>query len=133
MAGHAAGIGTTHAAHDHVEHIQELTGEVGTQLHIASHLMILVVKVAYDFLTVTCLTAGIIFLATGRTNQGAAWGGAGLFLALMWLSTKGVSRVLKKAFGVLAKEMSELTESTESHLESHKQKAGEDQPQDQPR
>ena len=104
MAGHAARLGTPSAR---VNHIQELTAEIAAQMQIASHLMTVVFKAAYDFLTAACLVAGVVFLSDGRTSMAEAWGGAGLVLAVIWLSSKGALRVLRSAVLSLRAELAE--------------------------
>ena len=92
-------MGGTGSAQKRVAHIQALLGEIGTQTQVASHLAKLVFRAFYDFLAVTCLTAGVIMAVNGRHREAVIWGSAGVLLTLGWvlakLATKGATHAMR--------------------------------------
>lgn len=97
----------TRSPQKRVAHIEALLGEIGTQTQVASHLVKSVFRAFYDFLTVACLTAGVVMAINGRHRDAVIWGSLGVLLALGWASMKVAVKGVSRMMAVLRKEWNE--------------------------
>ena len=102
MAGQTAGL---RIQRRRVEHIQQLMAEIADRQRIVAHLMTTGLRAGYYFLTLACLTAGLIGLANGRRSLVVTWGVAGVVLLVLWVGVKAAERVASRVMLELSKEL----------------------------
>ncbi|MEY9934986.1 hypothetical protein ABH926_009657 [Catenulispora sp. GP43] len=87
-----------------VEHIRQMTAQIADREHIIVQLMTTVIRAGYYFLTLACLTAGLIGLVRNRHALAVTWGVAGIALVLLWVLVKVSQRVMNRVVRELRKE-----------------------------
>lgn len=102
MAGQTAGL---RIQRRRVEHIHQLMAEIADRQRIAAHLIGTTFRACYYFLTLACLTAGLVGLAEGRRYLVDTWGVAGVVLVVLWVGVKAGERVASRVALALGKEL----------------------------